>query len=310
MTPKGKLSVSILSPRHGLSVSENVEKLTGLKLIINPIIPKFLPLSVSDSKEFKLTFEDIPELTTAGGHHYITEAGFNQMSKTFKFYMEKHEDVFLKMIHYEGIFKWDNKKCHKLRIEYDDYKKISYYAKSGETVNQICQEKLINIAKIKELNPEIGIKKSLYENQKIIITNHYSKTSIPYINMTLSLLDEIGVESSFIGNIIIVKPNTTTLKPKTFTVESDWSSASYYFSIAALSEVGTEINLSSYKENSLQGDSALVSIYKHFGVSASFSENKLTLKKEKSKWKLTEHKIDFLKNQLFFSLYNVINHQN
>mgnify|MGYP000421479954 FL=1 len=107
-------------------------------------------------------------------------------------------------------------------------------------------------------------------------------TSIPYINMTLSLLDEIGVESSFIGNIIIVKPNTTTLKPKTFTVESDWSSASYYFSIAALSEVGTEINLSSYKENSLQGDSALVSIYKHFGVSASFSENKLTLKKEKS----------------------------
>jgi len=107
-------------------------------------------------------------------------------------------------------------------------------------------------------------------------------TSIPYINMTLSLLDEIGVESSFMGNIIRVKPNTTTLKPKTFTVESDWSSASYYFSIAALSEVGTEINLSSYKENSLQGDSALVSIYKHFGVSASFSENKLTLKKEKS----------------------------
>ena len=40
--------------------------------------------------------------------------------------------------------------------------------------------------------------------------------------------------------------------------------------------------MSSYKENSLQGDSALVSIYKHFGVSASFSENKLTLKKEKS----------------------------
>ena len=107
-------------------------------------------------------------------------------------------------------------------------------------------------------------------------------TSIPYINMTLSLLDEIGVESSFMGNIIRVKPNTTTLKPKTFTVESDWSSASYYFSIAALSEVGTEINLSSYKENSLQGDSALVSIYKHFGVSASFIENKLTLKKEKS----------------------------
>jgi len=107
-------------------------------------------------------------------------------------------------------------------------------------------------------------------------------TSIPYINMTLSLLDEIGVESSFIDNVITVKPNTTLLKPKTLTVESDWSSASYYFSTVALSEVGTEITLSSYKEHSLQGDSALVDIYKHFGVSASFNENTLTLKKEKS----------------------------
>ena len=107
-------------------------------------------------------------------------------------------------------------------------------------------------------------------------------TSIPYINMTLSLLDEIGVESLFTKNVITVKPNSTPLKPKTLTVESDWSSASYYFSVVALSDVGTEITLSSYKENSLQGDSALVDIYKHFGVSTSFNKNSLTLKKEKS----------------------------
>ncbi len=105
-------------------------------------------------------------------------------------------------------------------------------------------------------------------------------TSVPYINMTLSLLDEIGVESAFNGNVITVKPNIETLAAKTLTVESDWSSASYYFSILALSTVGTEITLSSYKENSLQGDSILVSIYKHFGVSAVFSKNTVTLKKE------------------------------
>ncbi|MFV9552176.1 3-phosphoshikimate 1-carboxyvinyltransferase [Algibacter sp. PT7-4] len=108
-------------------------------------------------------------------------------------------------------------------------------------------------------------------------------TSIPYINMTLSLLDEIGVETSFNNNVITVKPNTKTLNAKTLTVESDWSSASYYFSIVALSDVGTEITLSSYKENSLQGDSSLVEIYKHFGVSAVFNKNTLTLKKEPSK---------------------------
>lgn len=104
-------------------------------------------------------------------------------------------------------------------------------------------------------------------------------TSVPYIKMTLALLDEIGVESSFVGNTITVKPNTQKPTPKTLTVESDWSSASYYFSIAALSEVGTKITLSSYKENSLQGDSVLVAIYKHFGVQTSFKNNTMVLEK-------------------------------
>lgn len=105
-------------------------------------------------------------------------------------------------------------------------------------------------------------------------------TSIPYIKMTLSLLDEIGIESSFINNTITVKPNTQNSKPKNLTVESDWSSASYYFSIVALSTVGTEIKLSSYKKSSLQGDSALVSIYKEFGVEATFSEHGIVLTKK------------------------------
>ncbi len=104
-------------------------------------------------------------------------------------------------------------------------------------------------------------------------------TSVPYIKMTLSLLDEIGVNSSFIGNTITVKPKTDSLKPKTLTVESDWSSASYYFSIAAVSAIGTEITISSYKENSLQGDSVLVNIYKEFGIEATFANNSISLKK-------------------------------
>lgn len=110
-------------------------------------------------------------------------------------------------------------------------------------------------------------------------------TSVPYIKMTLALLDEIGIESSFNGNVITVKPARKPLSPKTLVVESDWSSASYYFSIVALSKVGTEITLSAYKENSLQGDSSLVQIYKHFGVSTSFNGNTITLKKEDNQLK-------------------------
>ncbi|MSP85562.1 MAG: 3-phosphoshikimate 1-carboxyvinyltransferase [Flavobacteriaceae bacterium] len=105
-------------------------------------------------------------------------------------------------------------------------------------------------------------------------------TSVPYINMTLNLLQEIGVETSFNGNIIIVKTKTQNPKPKTLTVESDWSSASYFYSVLALSEVGSQITLSSYKQNSLQGDSALVEIYRKFGVETHFDENKMTLVKQ------------------------------
>ena len=105
-------------------------------------------------------------------------------------------------------------------------------------------------------------------------------TSIPYIKMTLNLLQEIGVETSFIGNIISVNPKTQNLKPQTLTVESDWSSASYFYSILALSEAGSQITLSSYKQNSLQGDSALVEIYKKLGVETHFDGNKMTLVKQ------------------------------
>lgn len=105
-------------------------------------------------------------------------------------------------------------------------------------------------------------------------------TSIPYIKMTLNLLEEIGVETAFIGNVIIVKPKNQDEKLKTLTVESDWSSASYFYSIIALSEVGSQITLSSYKKNSLQGDSALVEIYKKLSVETHFDGNKMKLVKQ------------------------------
>jgi 3-phosphoshikimate 1-carboxyvinyltransferase len=104
-------------------------------------------------------------------------------------------------------------------------------------------------------------------------------TSIPYIKMTLALLNEVGVETSFEGNTITVKPLTINPKPQTLTVESDWSSASYFFSLAALSNEAS-IALSSYKETSLQGDSALVEIYAKIGVETRFQENKITLVKQ------------------------------
>lgn len=103
-------------------------------------------------------------------------------------------------------------------------------------------------------------------------------TSVPYINMTLGLLSEIGVESSFEGNLIKVSPKKDVAATN-LVVESDWSSASYFYSIVALSEVGSTIELSAYKKSSLQGDSVLSRIYTDFGVETIFEENKIILKK-------------------------------
>ena len=106
-------------------------------------------------------------------------------------------------------------------------------------------------------------------------------TSKPYIMMTLSLLSQLGVLYSFKENVIkINKFNDLDVK-KIIKVESDWSSASYYYSFIALSSINTEIILSSYNISSLQGDSILTKIYNEFGVETIFNDNSITIKKTK-----------------------------
>ena len=102
-------------------------------------------------------------------------------------------------------------------------------------------------------------------------------TSVPYIKMTLALLNDLDIKTSFEGNTIKVFPKAE-VAPKEMVVESDWSSASYFFSLVALAETAS-ISISSYKENSLQGDSALVEIYQKMGVVSQFENNTLTLTK-------------------------------
>jgi 3-phosphoshikimate 1-carboxyvinyltransferase len=104
-------------------------------------------------------------------------------------------------------------------------------------------------------------------------------TSVSYIKMTLALLNEIGVKTVFENNTIKVTHHPSPIAQHPITVESDWSSASYWYSIVALSEVGFQVTLFSYKENSLQGDSALVEIYKNFGVETIFNDKNIILHK-------------------------------
>ena len=102
-------------------------------------------------------------------------------------------------------------------------------------------------------------------------------TSLPYIKMTLALLERLGIKTSFEGKTIEI-PFHATIEKQTQVVESDWSSASYWFSTLSLVEEG-EIHLSNYREDSLQGDTVLRKIYRQLGVENHFEGNTLILKK-------------------------------
>ena len=102
-------------------------------------------------------------------------------------------------------------------------------------------------------------------------------TSLPYIKMTLALLERLGIKTSFEGKTIEI-PFQVSIERQTQVVESDWSSASYWFSTLSLAQEG-EIHLSNYREDSLQGDAVLRKIYRQLGVESHFEANTLILKK-------------------------------
>ena len=105
-------------------------------------------------------------------------------------------------------------------------------------------------------------------------------TSLPYLQMTISLLKKIGVKVKFEKNIIYVSELKKNVKTHIL-VESDWSSASYFYSCAALSN-DAEIKIKSFSKKSLQGDSIVSKIYKKLGVSTIYDSEKIVLKKKKN----------------------------
>ena len=101
--------------------------------------------------------------------------------------------------------------------------------------------------------------------------------SKPYIKMSIGLLNKLGVKTNFRGNLIRIG-NLEKTQKKTFTVESDWSSASYWYSIVALSE-SAEVRLNNFFKKSIQGDSVLARYYNALGVETKFIENFIVLSK-------------------------------
>jgi 3-phosphoshikimate 1-carboxyvinyltransferase len=108
------------------------------------------------------------------------------------------------------------------------------------------------------------------------------ETSKPYIDMTISLLKKLGVETTTTDNQISIC-ELQKIESKKHYIESDWSSASYFYSVVALAKIGYSLKLSKFSFKSLQGDSKVADIYKSFGVKTKYKDDLVILKKVESK---------------------------
>lgn len=113
-------------------------------------------------------------------------------------------------------------------------------------------------------------------------------TSKPYVDMTLSMLKQCGISHTWETDDITIEPQD--FKENTLTIEPDWSAASYWYSVVALSE-NAKITLPNLKKDSLQGDSAIAEIMQIFGVNTTYLENGIVI--EKVAQEIKPHLINF-----------------
>lgn len=161
---------------------------------------------------------------------------------------------------------------------------INYLEKEGFPPLKIAGRKLEN--NFVELNADVSsqfitalmlMAPNLPNGLKIRLNGKI--TSLAYLEMSLSMLRKSGIEAERNENIIEIQAASEIPKQK-WIIESDWSSASYFYSVAALSNQA-EITLDSFFEDSLQGDSEVRNIYrKYFGVETKFEGNKIILSKK------------------------------
>lgn len=102
--------------------------------------------------------------------------------------------------------------------------------------------------------------------------------SIPYLLMTKNIMQYFGADVSFDDRAFSIKQKP--YQTKEFYVEGDWSGASYWYSVVALSE-NVSIKINGLKENSLQGDNVVAKIYEKFGVTTEYQNDAIVISKSK-----------------------------
>ena len=134
---------------------------------------------------------------------------------------------------------------------------------------------LLLIAPLLEKGIEINIEEPFY--------------SRPYVYMTLNLMNSFGIKSAVKGNKISIK--NQEFSSGSYIVESDWSAASYWYSILSISDNINNLTLKGLKKKSNQGDSVISELMKSFGVNTQYKKDGIVL--TKIKFDTEEIELDF-----------------
>jgi 3-phosphoshikimate 1-carboxyvinyltransferase len=113
-----------------------------------------------------------------------------------------------------------------------------------------------------------------YMHNGLVIKLEGDVISVPYIQMTMTMMKEYGVEVTFEDNVIGILPQT--YKPIRYKVESDWSAASYWYEILSIAGKG-QIFLSGLNQNSSQGDSKVAELFEQLGVKTEYQADGVLL---------------------------------
>ena len=131
---------------------------------------------------FSISLDPDNNLLLAGGHHSLREAGFTLFSNMFKLYKVNYGEELYNRITYHGMFKWNDRVCYKISIDYPDYSTKKYTPKKGETLYSISRDQLLNIGKLREYNVKYDDDDILDESDEIIIQNVYAKKAVIFID--------------------------------------------------------------------------------------------------------------------------------
>ena len=156
-------------------------------------------------------------------------------------------------------------------LENEGYPPLKIHAPKEEISNTVTIDGDISSQYISALllvAPTLPLGLEIHINEKLV--------SRPYVDMTLRMMNSLGVGSNFQDNIIFISPQTIHNQP--VTIEGDWSAASYFYATLAMADEG-KILLKGLQKDSWQGDSILAEMMEIFGIQTQYMPDGIFIKK-------------------------------